>query len=158
MEEKEALSQLRFIEQELADVMEAVAGRVADEDVRDGLYRIAEQHSQQAQELNEVLEGIGGAEQQPSQPFREHVEAVGRGVMHARDADGLFGGLADAERLDVELHEISLAEGFPAPAQALIGEQTGQDREHLDFLESRAPGITSTVRGVESVPKRGTVE
>ena len=37
MEEKLALSELRYLEQRLSDVMERVTERVVDEDVREGL-------------------------------------------------------------------------------------------------------------------------
>lgn len=157
MEEKEALSQLRYAEQELADVVEQSAGRVSDQDVRDGLHRISEQHSHQAGELDDALIAIGAEDEQPPAEFREHLAAVEREVRHARDLDGLFTGLADAERLDVELHELFLAEGFPPEVADTIGKQLDEDREHLDFLENRAAGMDPAIRGVREVPKEGPV-
>jgi hypothetical protein len=155
MNEKQALAELRFVEQELSSVMGQVIGRVSDEEVRDGLRYVRDEHARQAGEIGEALTAIGAAEAQPPREFREHVNAIGREVMHARDEDGLFNGLATAERFDVDLHERFLGEEPPIQVRGIIEKQTAEDRDHLDFIENRAPGITPTIHGVEAVPKRG---
>jgi hypothetical protein len=158
MDERELLSELHFLEDELGKAMGRVAPRVADEEVRAGVEAIAQDHTRQAEEAAHALGDIGCTECTPRPEFRSHVAALEREVLHATDQDGLFNALAGAEKLDVMLHEQMIAEGFPAPVQQVIEQQTELERDHLDYLENRAPGITPTIHGVETVPKRGTVE
>jgi hypothetical protein len=157
MDEKQALTELRFVEQELSSVIGQVVGRVSDEDVRSGLQQVRDEHARQAGEVAEALTAIGQAEAQPPGRFREHVQALEREILHARDEDGLFDSLAVAERFDVQLHEHLRRETMPAQVHGVIEKQLAEDQEHLNFLENRAPGITPTIHGVGSVPKRGPV-
>lgn len=158
MDEKEALSELREVEQELSRVIVATADRVSDEDVRAGLERVAGEHDRQARGLTEELTAIGQADAEPADAyFREHLEALSRAVAHSRGEDGLFNSLVEAERYDLGVHERLLAEELPARVRGIIEQQTPQEEEHLNFVENLAPGITPTIHGPRAVPKRGPV-
>lgn len=157
MDEKEALSELRHLERRLADIMAIVTRRITDEDARDGVQRIAEAHARQADELDRELAGIGAAQTEAPRLFRDHIAAMEREVLHARDEDGLFIGLADAEMLDLRLHEHMLSEALRGSVRDVVERQTGDEHGHVDFLETRAPGMTPTIHGVRTVPKRGPV-
>lgn len=149
----ERLAELAYLEREISRVMNEAAARIADPEVRQLTKGVAEDHSQQAFEVDDIASSLGGAD--VSQKTQRAAASLGKRLNDASDQGGIVDALLWAEREDLDLEQDILALSPPDNVAQVLEQHVASEEDHVNFFENRAPAMAPDIRGNQAVPGKG---
>lgn len=128
------LAELRFLEQEAAEMMATAAWRAEDPDFAERLRLLRGDHQRHMEALDDLFHELGVTAGHLDEGFKTRVRSMAQRAAGARVPDEIVTALADVERVVADFAQETAARELPRPARVVLGGIVEDETGHQTLL------------------------